>query len=131
MLGAAEAQESLLSRTAQSGLLWCGIVDGRVTLDAARLSNVHSVTNNGRGKETLDIRNENGQPSIRYEETNSERQITMEIAAGGRLTIRRTPRGSSKILPMEFNQAAGEKVTLTLGSGTGQQVFRTRAFGCC
>jgi hypothetical protein len=97
-------------------------------VDGTRLGSVSSTSRYGaRGKEMLSIRNENGQSALSYERTNDEEQLTIEVAgSGGRILIRRTPRGSSSALPVEFKQAANEKIALTVGSGAGQQVFRAQ-----
>ncbi len=125
--GAADAQE--LDRVVQNWLR-CYIVDGWVAFDGTRLANIGPFNNRARrgaGQEALSVRNENGQCVLTYERPGNEDQLTIEVAASGdRILLRRTPRGGSAVLPVEFKQVANEKITLTLGSGTGQQVFRTR-----
>ena len=44
--------------------------------------------------------------------------------AGGKASISRSPRGKSSFVAMEFQQAPGEKTTLTLGTGDHRQVFQ-------
>ncbi len=127
-LGAAEAQE--FGGVVQN-CLRCYIVDGWVTFDGGRLASIGPFNNRARrgaGQESLSIRNENGQYVLTYERPTNEDQLTIEVAASGdRVIFRRTPRAGSAVLAVEFKQLANEKITLTLGSGTGQRVFRTRS----
>jgi hypothetical protein len=122
--GAADAQQ--LSQLVRGNGLRCSIVDGRVTVDASQSGGMSSITRHGaHGKEVLNIRNENGQSALNYERTADGEQLTIEITGSGqRVLIRRIPRGSSSILPVEFKQAANERIVLALGSGAGKQVFR-------
>jgi hypothetical protein len=123
--GALKAQERLLNRLLQNNWLRYRIVGGRIMIDGARLDNVQHTVNGTNLKETFSIRNENGQPALRYERTTNEDQIMIDAAAAGdRLLIRRTPREKSSILAVEFSQLPNEKITLTLGTGAERQVFR-------
>jgi hypothetical protein len=123
--GAAQAQEPLLNRVVQSNWLRCSIVGGRVAVDGTRLGSMRSNTRGLQRNEVLNVRNENGQFTLSYERTTSQDQIQVEVAAADdRVLIRRTPRASSPILPIEFSQVPNEKITLKLGSGAEQKVFR-------
>jgi hypothetical protein len=121
------AQETLLSRIAHSSWLRCSIVAGRVTVDGTRLGNIRTTTRGGHHDETLNIRNENGQFSLSYQRTTGDEQFVLEVAgAGDRMLMRRTPRGNASFLAVDFNQAPGEKIVFSLGSGSGQQTFRAQ-----
>jgi len=123
----AQAQE--LHHVIQNWLR-CYIIDGRVTFDGTRLANIGPFAQGmrGNGQEVLKVRNENGQSVLSYERATNDGQFAAELAASGeRLVLRRTPRGGAAILPAEFKQVANEKITLTVGSGAGQQVFRARS----
>ena len=123
----AQAQE--LHHVIQNWLR-CYIIDGRVAFDGTRLANIGPFAQGmrGSGQEVLKVRNENGQSVLSYERATKDGQFAAEMAASGeRLVLRRTPRGGAAILPAEFKQVANEKITLTVGSGAGQQVFRARS----
>lgn len=117
----------LLSQIIQNNWLRYRIVGGRIMVDGVRLGNIQH-TLDGKGvKESFSISNENGQPSLKYERAGEEEQLTIEAAAAGdRLLIRRTPRGKSPAMAVEFSQAVNEKTTLTLGAGPERQVFRVQ-----
>jgi hypothetical protein len=122
---AVQAQEGLLSRAAP--WLRCSIVAGRVAVDGTRLSNMRSTTKGVQRAESLDIHNENGQFTLNYRRTTGEEELVVELTGlGERVLMRRTPQGSSSVLPVEFRQAPNEKIVLTLGSGTGQQTYRAQ-----
>lgn len=126
-IGSARAQESA-TRLAQSNWVRFGIVGGRVTFEGTRAGSVRQSTNGLQQKEVLRIQNEGGQLSLSYERTTNTDQVTIEInAAGDRLLLRRTPRGNSSVVPVEFTQASDEKMSLTFGADAGQQVFRAQS----
>ena len=98
-----------------------------MTVDGTRLGNMRSTTKGGQRDETLNIHNENGQFTLSYQRTTGEEQLTVEVAGSGdRVLMRRTPRGGASFLPVEFNQVPGEKIALSLGSGSGQETFRAQ-----
>jgi hypothetical protein len=125
------AQE--LNRVLQN-YLHCYVVDGWVTFEGTRLASVGPIFDGTRrevGAETLHVRNENGQCVFAYERRGNEDQLAIDVRistdrAVRQVLLQRTPRAASALLPVEFKQVANEKITLTLGSGTGQQVFSAR-----
>jgi hypothetical protein len=125
---AAQAQE--WGRAVQNSLR-CYIVDGWVTFDGARLANIGPFDNKARrgaGQESLSVREENGQYVLTYERPTNDGQLNFEVAAsGGRVLLRRTPRAGAAAPAVEFKQVTNERITLTIGSGAGQQVFRSRS----
>jgi hypothetical protein len=125
--GTIQAQESLLARMTQSNWLRCNIVGGRLTMDGSRLGNMRSSTKGNQREESLAIRNENEQFVLSYQRTTKDEQLTVEISsAGGKVLIRREPRGSASFPPAEFKQSGDEKIVFTLGAGEKQETFRTR-----
>ena len=128
------AQAKELSRALQNSLR-CYIVDGWITFEESRLANIgpfYDGTRRVAGQETLNVRNENGQCVLSYERRSNEDQLTLEVTVSAdrvlvQVLLRRAPRAGSAVLPIEFKQVANERITLALGSGSGQHVFRTRS----
>jgi len=106
------------------------IVDGRVILKCMTQSNFQTQTNYGNGlRETMALRSGRGQSVLNYERITAKEQIKISATgSGGKTCIARVPRGQSSFLPMEFQQAPGEKTTLTLGTGDRRQVFQAADF---
>ena len=110
------------------------IVDGRITFEGTRLPNIGPIFDGTRrevGQETLQVRNENGQCAFLYERRGKEDQLTIDVRISTdrlvrQVLLRRTSRAASAGGLVEFKQPANEKLTLTLGSGTGQRVFSAR-----
>jgi len=102
------------------------IVEGRVTFGCRNLTNFQSQNSYGDGrKEAINLGNENGRPTLRYERTTSKEQLIINAAASSdKVSISRTPRGASSVAAVEFQQSPNEKITLTLGTGDRRQVFR-------
>jgi hypothetical protein len=123
----AQAQEApLLSRVVRTGWLQFGIVGGRMTLEGARMGSMRTTSKSKQRDEALNIRADNNQPAMNYEQTTANERLVIDVASGDRLTIRRTPRGGSSSLRLEFSQIPNDKIALTLGSGASRQVFRAQ-----
>lgn len=126
-VGTARAQEPLINRVVQSNWLHCAIVGGRISVDCLRLGSRQLDSNSTSRKETLIIRNENGQFKLSYIRTTPEEQLTADISSPNcRVAVRREPRGKGAAPAMEFKQIPNEKIVLTLGSGTEQKTFRAQ-----
>jgi hypothetical protein len=102
------------------------ITDGRVILGCRNLNNFQTQNAIGPGrKEALNIGNENGRPTLRYERSTPNEQLTLEVnGSSGKVTISRIPSGKAKFDAVEFHQGIKEKTTLTLGAGDRRRVFQ-------
>jgi hypothetical protein len=126
-IGAAQAQEPLISRVTQSGWLRCGIIGGRLTADGSRMGTMRSATKGPQREESLTTVNDNDQFSLSYQRTTKDEQLAIEIAgASGRFLLRRTPRGDSTFPATGFKQSGNEKIEFTVGTGPKQQKFLAR-----
>ena len=101
------------------------IVEGRLILACRGLTNFQNQQTNLVRKETINVGNESGHPTLHYERTTPSEQLTVNVAgSSGKFSITRVPRGKSKFTAVEFQQSASEKATLTLGGGDHRQVFQ-------
>ena len=124
---AAQAQEFSLLHQMPRGTqgIQFNIVDGRVTLTCGQPLTYQTSFDDGRRKESINVNNENGLASLIYESTTSAEQFKVEFVSGSQhVLLRRAPQGNSSLVAVEYTQVANENITLTLGSGPKQQVFR-------
>jgi len=117
----ARADDSLLTQLTRSGnfRLHFTVANGRVRLDSARTGNMRTTRSQLFGKkETVEFNNENGRPTLDYEQTTKEEQFSIQVKSGGdEFCIRRKPRGKASFTAVEFQQVVDGNPTLTLTSG--------------
>jgi hypothetical protein len=123
----AHAQQTLLDQVVRNNWLQCRMVNGRIRIEATQLGNIQFTNSKGLLRdETVSLRSENGRVALSYRRTTNTEKLSVEVeASGDRLLIRQNPREKSSNPSVEFRQTRDEKISLTLGSGTEQQVFRT------
>jgi hypothetical protein len=102
------------------------IVEGRLTLACRNFSPFQTPRSYGLGRrETISLGSENGRPTLRYERTTPNEQLTVNVAGtSGKVNISRVPRGKSAFAAVEFQQSPDEKTTLTLGAGEHRRGFQ-------
>jgi hypothetical protein len=117
---------SRLRQYARGGVFRFGILDGTLTLRCQRPVSFQISSDFGGGqKETMSARIDRGQTILNYQRVSAKEDVRISVGgSGGRVSVTRSPRGEAKFVPMEFQQASGQKTTLTLGSGRDRQVFR-------
>jgi len=127
----ARADDSLLTQLTRSGnfRLHFTVANGRVRLDSARTGNMRTTRSQLFGKkETVEFNNENGRPTLDYEQTTKEEQFSIQVKSGGdEFCIRRKPRGKASFTAVEFQQVVDGNPTLTLTSGSGKEQLVLRA----
>ena len=126
--GAAQAQESLLIQLSRSDASWLhfSMINGRVSLRCAN-GRTGNIQQQQCAKEKLAIQDDNNQSKLNYELTTDEERFTLSATASvNNFVIHREPRGKAAFAPVEFTQAANEKVTLTLGAGPEKKVFQAQ-----
>jgi hypothetical protein len=103
------------------------IMSGRVVNSAGwQFGNGTSSTSDGTNKEQITFRGGFGMGntgSLEYERKSPQEDFTFQISSENVLRFRRTPKGSSSIAPVEFSQAPGEPLRLTVTVDGKQQVF--------
>jgi hypothetical protein len=119
--------QDALNRLIQNNWLQCAIVDGRIAFNGIRLGGTsqQATLRNAHQKETIRVHNENDQMVLNYERTSDDEQFLVELTnTGKRVILRRTPRGKSTAMAVEFQQIAEKNLQFTIGSVPKQQVFR-------
>ena len=106
------------------------IVEGRVIFACRNLVSFQNRHPFGIGKsEAINLGNENGRSTLRYERTTPNEQFTINVAGSSdKVSISRTPLGKSAFMAVEFQQSPAEKTTLTLGVGDHRRVFQAADF---
>ena len=100
------------------------ILSGRVTMGGPRFGPYSTATSSGGRSERITVGMNNNEPTLSYESTSPGERLSIEVSGGGRLQIRRTPRGTSTFAAVDFEQIPNEPVSLTLGPKEKQRVYR-------
>ncbi len=101
------------------------VVSGRITNTTGwAFGNRTHRYQSGAAKEEISFQGNGATGSVHCERTNAEEQFTMELASDGRFSIHRTPKNGSTALPIQFVQAPGEPISLTVGPEGKQTVYR-------
>ncbi len=131
MAAPAMAQQPLemprLLDPARMGPVQFRVFSGRVTMHGLRLGSYTTSTNNRGRNERLSLSMNNHKPVLSYESTSPTEHLSVEASASDRLLIRRSPRGTSSQTPVEFEQATGESLALTVGAKEGKKVYRAES----
>ena len=109
---------------ARMGPVQFRIFSGRVTMHGVRFGSYSTSTSAGGRIERLTLSINDNEPVMSYESTSSTERLSIEASARDRLLIRRLPRGSSDLVPVEFEQTGRDPVRLTMGSKGHQQIYR-------
>ena len=113
-----------LTQATRNGWLRFQIVSGRIALASSRYGNISSNSSSSGKTEKLSIRFSNAGLSMTYEHSTSKEQFSVEITSGNRISIRRSGKEDSTIVPVQFTQALDEPIVLALGPDGKQQVYR-------
>lgn len=112
------AQEIALSPNLANHLreLNVGLKSGRVVVTGNSIGRrFDSTTQSDDRREKITVELNGAASAIDYELATKGFQIALALKAGNALTIRRFPQGDSSIKPLEFNQPADGKITITVG----------------
>ncbi len=105
-----------LSNALRQGWIQIGVVSGRIVLSGSRGVNYSTSSSSAAGDEELSIRMTGSDPVVSFQLTAAEYALTIDFTSANRLLVRRVPRSaSSKIVPVEFRQPAGEAIVLRVG----------------
>jgi len=114
---------SRLASAVQQGWVKFGIVSGRVTITGMRTNISTSSSSSGERTERLSIRNLRANSQLSYELTDPSERFSLDVTGGTQVRIHRIPQGDSDLVPVQFHQAAGQPVALTIGSDEQQRVI--------
>ena len=112
-----------LTQFIRNGWLRFQVNAGRVAMEGSRFGNTSSSSSSPAGSEKLTIRFNNGERSVSYELSTPQEELSIEIASVDRISIRRSGKQDSTIVPVQFTQAPDEPISLVLGRDDQQQVF--------
>ncbi|MHC4399333.1 MAG: hypothetical protein ACYTG0_06615 [Planctomycetota bacterium] len=109
-----------LTDSARRGLFRARIVSGRITMAGSRLFDEASEIDDRR--ERLTIRVAGRQFALHYELSSPAEEVALEVNAGRQLHVRRTPKGDSPTVPVEYRQPVDGPVELWLGPQESRRV---------
>ena len=101
-----------------------GIIGGRITGVSSHFStNISSATTDPLtgDSERLTVDITSGLPAMHYELSTKTEELSVDVADGDKLLIRRTKKGDSTVVSLLFQQLPGEALKLTVGDGEAQR----------
>jgi len=107
----------------RSGRLRFDLVLGRIRCSTTRFGSSHSRSSSNDRSEELITRATGNGITLTYTLTTSTETFSIQVNAESYLRIRRVPKGSSAVTTLDFVQAAGKPLSLTVGAETEQQVY--------
>ena len=113
-----------LTHAARSGWLGARIIAGRISFTGTRFGRMNSATNSGGRSERLNIHITEGELAVSYELSGPDERLSIEVTGGSQLHIRRSPKGDSSLVPVEFRQSDDKPLQLTVGPKDQQQVYQ-------
>jgi hypothetical protein len=114
----------VLAQASRNKWLQFQIVSGRITLSSTRFGNISTSSSSSGRSEKLTIRFNNAQHSASYERSTSQEQLFVEVTSGTRISIRRSGKDDTAIVPVQFTQVPGEPTSLALGPEGQKKVYR-------
>lgn len=114
-----------LSEAVRKGWLRGQIVSGRITFTGSRLGNMNDQADDNGRSERLSIRVAGASPSISYQMSGPDDELSIEIIEGDQLHISRGPKGDSGLTAVDFRQpSAPDPPQLTVGSEQDRREYR-------
>jgi hypothetical protein len=113
-----------LTEAARRGWLRARIVSGRIAASATRLGTMNDAAKTGQREEQVSIRATGRELTVRYECSDPDEKLLIEIKSPEEIRIRRTPEGDSRLVPAEFRQTEKGPLELTVGPAEGEQVYQ-------
>lgn len=129
--GASAADETLvtpmLNNVRAQGWIQFGVTSGRIVVTGSPGVNFsHAGPAASERREQLSVRVAGAVPVVAYKVSGATQQLLLD-ATGNRLQIRRLPKGDrSEPVAVEFRQAPGEPVSLTVGSKEHERTYRAQ-----
>jgi hypothetical protein len=100
------------------------VVSGRIMATGLMTGqSMNTSSSNGSRQERLNVDLLGEAPSVTYDMTTPEVQITYEIRGGDEVTLRCQPKTNSNWIPLEFVQDSEDGTTLTIGAEGNKRVL--------
>jgi len=104
-----------LTEAARRGWLRARIVSGRIAFGGTRLGSMNDTTEDGGRKEHVSIGVAGRELTVSYEMSTPDEEFSLKITGDDQLHIRRTPKGDSGLVPVDFRQSPDEPLRLSWG----------------
>lgn len=116
-----------LTEVVRQGWLRAQIVSGRVTFRGTRLGSKNDVAKGNGREERVSLRVTARELAMRYNLSDPNEELLLEITGADEFHARRTPKGESGPVAVDFRQAAGEPLRLTAGPAGDEQVYSAQS----
>ncbi|NQT38769.1 MAG: hypothetical protein HQ581_14840 [Planctomycetes bacterium] len=116
----------ILPQRIRDGWLRTSIVSGRISVVGTRSGTTSSSSSGTDRTERLKIQGARTSgsafsvPTVEYEFSDARRQIFIDISQINRVRFRQSAKNNSDVVPLEFVQAPGKPLSLTVGTAPGQ-----------
>jgi hypothetical protein len=117
-------ENNSLSNAFRQGWIQVGLSSGRIVLNGSRGVNYSTTSGTSDRQERLAIRMSGRDPVVDFEMTTADEQVAIDFQAANRLVIRRTPKGNSKVPPVDFRQPANDPIALKVGDKDHEKVYQ-------
>lgn len=124
--GTSQAQNARLEANLipPSNIVRLRVVSGRIVATGLMSGqSMNTSSSNGSRQEKLNVDLLGESPSLNYDMTTPEVQISFDIRGGDQVTLRCLPKSKSNWVPLEFIQDPEEGTTLTIGSEETKRVL--------
>lgn len=113
-----------LAEAVRRGWLRARIVSGRIAVGGTRLGTLNDSADRDGRSERIGIRIAGQDLTISYQMSTPDEEFSLSATGDSQLSIRRTPKRDSKLLPADFRQSADEPLRLALGPKDEQRVYQ-------
>lgn len=121
-------QAAKLTELVRTGRLHFDMVLGRINAWSQSGGGYSSESSSNDRREKLTVHNAGASLTIKYELTTPAETLTIEASNPSYLQIQRAPVGQSDVVPVQFTQAPGKPVTLTVGQEGAKRVYQAPSF---
>lgn len=112
----------------RSGRLQFDVVLGRVRFGGTRFGNSTTRSTGADRTEELTTQVTGEGATLNYELSTATETLSIQASADSSVRIRRARKGGSPVTPVDFVQAAGKPLSLTVGEGSDQRVYEAASF---
>lgn len=110
-----------LTEAVRRGWLRGQIVSGRIAFRGTRLGSMNDAAKSDGREERMGIHITPQEFTVRYEMLSPEEEFLLEITGSDQIHVRRTAKGDSRLVPVDFRQSADEPLRLTVGPEEDEQ----------
>jgi hypothetical protein len=96
---------------------------GRIAFVSSRVGGMSTNSATPDRKERLSVQNNGASQALDYELATKQEKLVVQMSTSGQATLRRTPEGDSRVIPVEYQQSPREPIRVTIGPPDAPQKF--------